>query len=154
MASELKNCYVIGVDNCFYSLSIAKFNAHKLKINNVFFKYSNWFSHIQNKKFNIIVSNPPYLSYLDFVFSRNDLLFEPYNALVSGPRGIEHIQYIIINSHNFLTDPGWLCIEHCYKQKELVQELFIKNFFTCVNSYKDYTGRFRVTIGLYSKKIF
>ncbi|AEH39707.1 N5-glutamine methyltransferase, release factors activity modulator [Buchnera aphidicola (Cinara tujafilina)] len=148
IAQENSYCQVLGVDNCFYALSVANYNLYKLKINNVTFKYSHWFSNIIGEKFNFIVCNPPYLSYRDFYLSNKNLKFEPYYALVSGQYGIECIQYIIQKSINFIICPGWLCIEHCYKQKNIVEKLFKDNFFIHVHSYKDYSGRFRVTVGL------
>ncbi|WP_075431793.1 peptide chain release factor N(5)-glutamine methyltransferase [Buchnera aphidicola] len=148
LAKEKSYCKVLGVDNCDHALSVAKYNLDHLKIKNVFFKNSNWFSSIKNKKFNIIVSNPPYLSYKDFYLSRHNLLFEPYHALVAGKYGIEYIKYIIKNSIHFFIYPGWLCIEHCYKQKNIIRKLFKDNLFVNIHSYKDYAGYIRVTAGL------
>lgn len=148
LAKERSCCQILGVDNCFYALSVAKYNLSKLQIKNVCFKYSSWFSHIKNKKFNIIVSNPPYLSYKDFYLSKYDLFFEPYNALVAGKNGIEYIKYIIKYSINFLIQPGWLYIEHCDTQKKIVKRLFKENFFINVRSYQDYANYTRVTAGL------
>ena len=148
LAKEKSYCKVFGIDNCDHALSVARYNLSQLKIKNVFFKNSNWFSGIKGRKFNIIVSNPPYLSYKDFYLSRNNLLFEPYHALVAGKYGIEYIQYIIKKSINFFIYPGWLYIEHCYKQKKIIRKLFKENLFVNIHSYKDYAGHIRVTAGL------
>ncbi|VFP83600.1 peptide chain release factor N(5)-glutamine methyltransferase [Buchnera aphidicola] len=147
IATECPQCKVIGIDNSLNALSIARYNAIKLNIKNVFFIYSDWFSHIYSMKFHIIVCNPPYLSNNDFINSGKSLFFEPYNALVAGTNGIEYIQYIIENARFHLFTMGWLYIEHCYKQTSIVKKIFEINFFTKISSIKDYSGRSRITYG-------
>lgn len=152
LASERLNCLFFGVDNSISALSIAYKNSLFLNIKNVFFFYSNWFSHIKNRVFNIIVSNPPYLSYKVFYDSDISISFEPYNSLVSGKNGTECIYLIIKNAYKFLTHSGWLFIEHCDKQVYLVQNLFLKNYYCNIKSILDYSGKYRVTMGMINKK--
>ncbi|VFP77690.1 peptide chain release factor N(5)-glutamine methyltransferase [Buchnera aphidicola] len=152
LAYEYPLCKIIGIDNSLSALSIAKYNARKLNINNVFFMYSDWFSHVPLRKFYIIVCNPPYLSRKDFYKTTQDLVFEPYNSLVSGTCGIECIQHIITNAYRHLTSIGWLYIEHCYKQTNVVRKIFKNNFFIKISSVKDYSNRKRVTFGCLLKK--
>ncbi len=149
LSYECPKCYVIGIDNNFFSLMVAKKNALSLKLLNIFFLYSNWFSELHKKKFHIIVSNPPYLSFLDFKKLYSNLLYEPYFSLVSGNSGLEHIKYIIKQSPKFLYNNGWLFLEHDYKQTKIIQYFFKKYNFFSIKSYRDYNGYYRVTCGKY-----
>ncbi|MDE5286098.1 MAG: methyltransferase domain-containing protein, partial [Buchnera aphidicola] len=76
------NCEVFGVDKSKKAIRISEFNADQLKIKNVSFFYSNWFSNIY-KKFDIIISNPPYVSSCEIKKLDKDIFFEPIKALVS-----------------------------------------------------------------------
>ncbi|WP_343152999.1 peptide chain release factor N(5)-glutamine methyltransferase [Buchnera aphidicola] len=147
LASILPNSYIIGVDNSHEAIKIAKINAEKLLIKNVFFKFSNWFSSLKNISFNIIVSNPPYIDVEDFQNLESDIFFEPYSALVSSEKGYFDIKNIIQNSQKHLLNEGWLLIEHGSTQKKFINEFMKFNNFKNVHSYKDYQGFYRVTIG-------
>ncbi|QCI25925.1 peptide chain release factor N(5)-glutamine methyltransferase [Buchnera aphidicola] len=146
IAYEKPNCKVIGIDCVHQAVSIAKKNSKNLNITNVNFFYSNWFSCI-NQKFNLIVSNPPYLSkYEKFTLSK-ELFFEPPVALFSSNNGFSAIDYIINHSKKYLELQGWLLIEHGWKQKKLVYQLFQKSCFSNIYSYKDPLGYYRITVG-------
>ncbi|CAL4326236.1 peptide chain release factor N(5)-glutamine methyltransferase [Buchnera aphidicola] len=146
LAKSCSHCHVIGVDKSKKALDIARINACKLNIKNVSFLFSNWFSHI-NEKFDIIVSNPPYVSKKEIKFFKKDIFFEPFNALISDKNGLLDIEYIIKQAKKYLFIGGWLLIEHGWQQKIKVQSLFKQYNFFEVQSYKDYGGNDRVTIG-------
>ncbi|CAL4320456.1 Release factor glutamine methyltransferase [Buchnera aphidicola (Protaphis terricola)] len=146
LASISPNFRIIAVDNSNKAIKIAKLNAFKLNLNNITFHYSNWFSNI-NKKFHIIVSNPPYISLKEIKLLKKNIFFEPLNALISKKNGLKDIELIIKQAKNFLFNQGWLFIEHGWKQKLKVQFLFKKYSFFNIKSYKDYSGNDRVTIG-------
>jgi release factor glutamine methyltransferase len=151
LASICSNWNIIGIDKSEKALNIANINAMKLNIKNVSFFFSNWFSHI-NQKFNIIVSNPPYISKKELKFLKKDIFFEPWDALISNNNGLLDIENIIKESHDYLFTGGWLFIEHGWKQKLQVQYLFKKYNFFEIESYQDYGGNDRVTIGKKYKK--
>ncbi|WP_343154404.1 peptide chain release factor N(5)-glutamine methyltransferase [Buchnera aphidicola (Aphis aurantii)] len=146
LASVCSNFHITAVDNSDKAIKIAKANAIELNLNNIIFYYSDWFSHI-NRKFHIIVSNPPYISLKEMQFFKKNLIFEPINALVSKNNGLKDIELIIKEAKNYLFYKGWLFIEHGWKQKSSVQFLFEKYNFFNIKSYKDYGGNDRVTIG-------
>ncbi|ALD15135.1 SAM-dependent methyltransferase [Buchnera aphidicola (Aphis glycines)] len=146
LASVCSNFQITAVDNSNKAIKIAKTNALELSLKNVIFFYSDWFSHI-NKKFNIIVSNPPYISLKEMKIFQKNLVFEPVNALLSKNNGLQDIELIIKKSMNYLFYKGWLFIEHGWTQKLQVQYLFKKYNFFNIQSYKDYGGNDRVTIG-------
>jgi release factor glutamine methyltransferase len=109
---------------------------------------SNWFENIPNIKFDLIISNPPYISHKDPHL--NELHFEPKRALVSKNVGLADIYKIIKNSTHYLNRQGLIIIEHGYNQKDEVQEIFNRYNFNQVESYKDLLGHYRITKGLFS----
>lgn len=143
---------IIGIDKSKKAIKIAKLNALKLNLKNVSFFYSNWFSHI-NKKFDIIISNPPYVSKEEIKYLKKDILFEPFDAIVSDNNGFLDIELIIKKSSDYLFLGGWLLIEHGYQQKLKVQSFFKKYNFFEIQSYQDYGGNDRITMGrkMYNK---
>lgn len=146
IAFENPSCTIIGTDCIYEAINISRYNARNLCIQNAYFFYSNWFSHI-NKKFNLIVSNPPYLSKDEKFYLSKTLSFEPRAALFAKKNGISEIKYIICHAKKYLLLKGWLLIEHGWQQGELVYKLFQKSFFNNIKVYKDYLGFYRVTAG-------
>ncbi|WP_343128301.1 peptide chain release factor N(5)-glutamine methyltransferase [Buchnera aphidicola (Takecallis taiwana)] len=146
IATEFTNCKIIGIDCIYDAIQIAKNNAYYLNIKNIKFFYSNWFSCI-HKKFNLIVSNPPYLSNDEILYLSKELFFEPYVALFAKQYGLSEIKYIISHSKKYLFLNGWLLIEHSYKQNQIVYQLFKKNNFNNIKTYRDYLGYPRITVG-------
>ncbi len=135
---------ILGIDFNVICLELSKYNCKIKKIFNINFIYSNWFSKIENKKFNIIISNPPYIN----KYSNNikeDLRFESYLSLYSKNNGLNEIKYIIFNSYRYLLNYGYLIIEHCFTQINLINYyLSIKGYFN-IKNYKDYNNIFRFT---------
>lgn len=109
---------------------------------------SNWFHNIPNIKFDLIISNPPYISEKDPHL--HELHFEPKRALVSKNDGLADIHKIIKNSSHYLNRQGLIIIEHGYNQKDEIQEIFNRYNFNQVESYKDLLGHYRITKGLFS----
>jgi len=109
---------------------------------------SNWFENIPKIKFDLILSNPPYISNKDPHL--NELRFEPKRALVAKKQGLADIHTIIENSVHFLNKDGLIIIEHGYNQKDEVQEIFNRYNFNQIESYKDLLGHYRITKGLFS----
>ena len=110
--------------------------------------FSNWFENIPKIKFDLILSNPPYISNKDPHL--NELRFEPKRALVAKKQGLADIHTIIESSVHFLNKDGLIIIEHGYNQKDEVQEIFNRYNFNQIESYKDLLGHYRITKGLFS----
>jgi len=146
IASMNNNYFVTGVDIDKNAVLTAKHNSKTLNIKNTMFFISDWFSAIK-KKFHIIVSNPPYISKKEFKNLNKDLYFEPKIALYSPKMGLGYINIIINNAKKYLHSKGWMIIEHGFQQKKQVQKIFKKNGFLHVQSYKDYGGNYRITVG-------
>jgi release factor glutamine methyltransferase len=119
------------------------------EVSNVTIQKSDWFSVLAKTKFDVILSNPPYLEENDPHLLKG-LEHEPTDALISGPMGIRAIQHIIENAKNYFNPGAWLFIEHGFNQAEIVKDLFQKNGYQHIENAQDIHGIHRVTFGQYS----
>jgi release factor glutamine methyltransferase len=145
-----KNCpqvSVIAVDASNSALEVAKKNAQNLSISNIEFVISNWFENLTNQRFDVIVSNPPYIEQNDIHLSQGDLRFEPISALVSGADGLDDIRQIINDCLIYLNPQSWLILEHGYNQASQVADLMAEAGLTNIETIKDLSGNSRVTLG-------
>ncbi|MCT8345310.1 MULTISPECIES: peptide chain release factor N(5)-glutamine methyltransferase [Photorhabdus] len=147
IASERPDCRVTGVDINPDAVMLAQGNAEKLKIQNVDFLLSNWFSSLNNQQFGMIVSNPPYIDETDPHLSQGDVRFEPDSALIAAKQGIADLNTIIDLSRHFLLPGGWLLLEHGWKQGNVVRSLFSESGYRQVATFQDYGGNERITLG-------
>ncbi|PKO45235.1 MAG: peptide chain release factor N(5)-glutamine methyltransferase [Betaproteobacteria bacterium HGW-Betaproteobacteria-22] len=138
---------VTAADASTAALAIAKENAAALQISNVQFLSSNWFSSLKGTRFDIIVSNPPYIEQDDTHLSQGDLRFEPMSALASGADGLDDIRHIITTCIIHLKPQSWLMLEHGYNQAERVADLMANAGLVDIETIHDLGGNDRVTIG-------
>jgi len=136
LKSQLPEAHVVAIDASADALSLAAFNARTLALN-VRFQTSNWFSEVQGK-FNVAVSNPPYIEDQDPHLAH--LTHEPRQALASGADGLQDIRHIVENASNYLEKGGWLLIEHGWRQAEAVRGLLEQAGFKKVQSKLDLAG--------------
>lgn len=150
-ASEKPNWQVMGVDIRPEAVALATRNAQALKIVNTQFKVSNWFSELapstQMTVFDIIVSNPPYIAADDPHLCQGDVRFEPRSALVSGADGMADLLHLITTAREYLSQGGWLALEHGYTQAASVRHALACAGFQNVESMQDVGGHERVTLG-------
>ena len=137
------------IDQSEHAIQNTKQNETLHQVTNVMIQKSDWFSALDQTRFDVILSNPPYLEDNDPHLSQG-LEDEPLDALVSGPTGIEAIQYIIENAKNHIKPSGWLFIEHGYNQAIILKDLFEKNGYQHIENAKDIHGVHRVTFAQYS----
>ncbi|WP_239236731.1 peptide chain release factor N(5)-glutamine methyltransferase [Candidatus Nitrotoga sp. BS] len=138
---------VLGSDASATALTVAQANAQQLAISNVAFIHSDWFEAFTVQKFNIIVSNPPYIAAGDPHLTQADVRFEPISALVSGSDGLHDIRHIVVHAPNYLEAGGWLLLEHGYDQAAQVRNLLRQAGFDAVFSACDLAGIERVSGG-------
>ena len=138
---------VIAVDTSVEALEVAQSNAQLLNIPNVKFQASSWFEGLANQRFDLIVSNPPYIEQDDAHLKQGDLRFEPITALASGVDGLDDIRRIIADSLLHLYPQGWLMLEHGYNQAEPVADLMSDSGLLDITTIKDLSGNDRVTLG-------
>jgi release factor glutamine methyltransferase len=147
IAKHRPQAQVTAVEASQAALAIAHKNAAKLHISNVQFLLSDWFSALEQIRFDVIVSNPPYIEQNDSHLNQGDLRFEPMRALASGEDGLDDIRTIIDHCLVHLKPQGWLMLEHGYNQAQAVADLMAQAGLLSIDTIKDFGGNDRVTIG-------
>ena len=104
-----------------------------------------WWEPLADKRFDIVISNPPYIAADDPALV--ELTAEPSSDLVSGEEGLADISCILSSIRAHLQPGGCCLIEHGYQQGEAVRELFCNASLNAVVTHKDLAGRDRFTIG-------
>jgi release factor glutamine methyltransferase len=102
---------------------------------------------LADERFDLIVSNPPYIAASDPHLVDGDVRFEPSSALVAGVDGLDDLRVIAAQAPSHLTPGGWLLLEHGYDQADAVQVLLRENGFVEVGSRIDLGGHQRITVG-------
>ena len=128
------------------ALDLARRNAARLGFQ-VNFLASNWFAALNERNFQLIVSNPPYIDVADPHLSQGDVRFEPHTALVAEENGLADIRQIIEQAPDYLAPGGWLLLEHGWQQAEAVRELLLARGFHAVITRQDLGGQERVSGG-------
>ena len=148
IAKYVKNVKVYASDISSKALEIAKKNAEFNGVkNNIEFVESNLFSKIKDEKFDIIVSNPPYIETDIIKTLSKDVQNEPKLALDGGKDGLDFYKKISENAYKFLNRQGYLCFEIGYNQKQSVFKI-LENQKRYINIYckKDLCGNDRVIV--------
>ena len=138
---------VLACDAHPAALAVARANAQRLNIRNAEFAQSDWFAALGGQRFDLIVSNPPYVAQGDPHLQQGDLRFEPMTALASGADGLEDIRHIVADAPAHLNPGGWLLLEHGYDQAARVRESLREAGFIEVFSARDLAGIERTTGG-------
>ena len=140
---------IIGVDLMPDVVELAQSNAERNKLN-VKFLQSSWFENITGK-FDLIVSNPPYIDAQDEHLRQGDVRFEPLSALVANDAGYADLRHIIELAPSYLNSNGALLLEHGWQQGEKVRSIFQENHWEMVETVRDYGDNERVTLGFWKK---
>ena len=128
------------------ALKVANKNIKKHKVSNVHSIESNWFSAFKEEKiFDLILTNPPYIAKGDVHLTNLEINYEPSNALVSANNGFSDIFKIIDSAANFLKPQGKLFIEHGYTQADKVKNYLQKKYFDTIKQHRDINHKIRVT---------
>jgi len=147
LASERPDCEVLGVDRIEAAVALAQSNADRLAIPNATFILSHWFDALPAVRFDLIVSNPPYIDADDAHLSQGDVRFEPRSALVADEAGLADLRLLIAQAPQWLAPGGWLLLEHGWQQDAAVRALMQQHDFLQVATVNDYGGNPRVTLG-------
>ncbi len=127
LAKYIKNVHICAIDISSKALEIAKKNAELNGVkNNIDFIESNLFNKIKDKKFDIIVSNPPYIETETIKRLSKDVQNEPRIALDGGKDGLDFYRKISENGYKFLNRQGYLCLEIGYNQRIAVRQILEK----------------------------
>lgn len=152
VALERKDAKVRASDISIGALTVARRNAENLGAE-IEFALGSWFdtdktSSEDHHRFDIVVSNPPYIEAGDIHLSQGDLRFEPQTALTDFADGLTCIQKLAQSAPDFLKKDGWLLLEHGYNQAESVRNILTENGFSEVETQKDLAGLDRLTLGV------
>ncbi len=146
IAKNIQSAEVSAIDISEKALEVAKKNANNLQAK-VKFKKSNLFNNIGKTKFDIIVSNPPYIKKEDIKLLSNDVQKEPQIALDGGYDGLDFYRKIANKAIDYMKFESYLCLEIGFDQKEEVIEI-LKNtqYYTDIYCKKDLCGNDRIII--------
>jgi release factor glutamine methyltransferase len=149
LAHERPQAQVVAVDVSADALDVARTNAQELRLHNVEFHQGDWLRPLVGERFDLIVSNPPYIA--DGDPHLDDLRYEPAPALSSGADGLDAIRIIIHDAPAHLHSGGWLLLEHGWDQGAAVHALLLHAGFDTVQTHRDLEDRDRVTSGRWSR---
>lgn len=140
---ELEGAMGLSIDIDKGALAIAASNAQKHEIEDrVELIESDWFRGLGEQKFDIIISNPPYISSEERV-AKETLLYEPHKALFAGKGGLEAYMEIADKAGDFLKPDGMIYLEIGYDQEDSVTELFVEKGYRVLGKHKDLAGYVR-----------
>jgi release factor glutamine methyltransferase len=142
------NWHILGVERSQAALQVASRNIAKYRLTNITIVQSDWFACLPDNKVDAIYSNPPYIAEDDPHLQ--ELRYEPREALVAGPEGLEAFRKIIPKAGAYLKKGGLLAFEHGYDQAVAVQKLLRAHNYIDIESHVDLSGQQRVTTGIYS----
>ena len=146
LALERPLARVTAVDRSAAALAIAQRNAEILNAH-VEFLTSDWFAALAGRRYDLIVSNPPYIAFTDPHLARGDVRFEPLPALAAGGDGLDDLRRLTRAACAHLKPGGTLLLEHGYDQADAVQALLRMNGIPHPQSWADLAGILRVSGG-------
>jgi len=149
LAHERPRWSVTGVDVSAAALEIAARNAKDLALARVQWRLGHWFDPLPDERFHLIVANPPYIAAADPALKA--LGAEPAAALIAGPTGLEALRAIIAQAPRHLYARGWLALEHGIAQAQDVAQELQQHGFDSIRTYSAFSGRPRVTLGVYTQ---
>lgn len=146
IAHERPNADVVATDASAAALEVAGHNArrHGARLT---LRQADWYAALGDERFDVIVSNPPYIAAGDVHLSQGDLRFEPPSALTDGADGLSALRKIIAGAPRHLRQGGWLLLEHGYDQAAAVRALLIAAGLGAVHSREDLAGIERASGG-------
>ncbi|GMR08373.1 MAG: peptide chain release factor N(5)-glutamine methyltransferase [Gammaproteobacteria bacterium] len=147
IAWERHQSHVTAVDNSFRALEMAKKNARSLHIMNIDYHEGDWCEPLGDERFQIIVSNPPYVPENDPHLQTTEIQYEPRRALAAGEDGLDAIRAILQQAPGHLYSGGWLLLEHGYDQGDAVNIMMTGAGFQQVSTRTDLAGHPRVCLG-------
>jgi release factor glutamine methyltransferase len=147
LASERPRAHITATDISEASLAMAQVNADRLGLHNVQLLLGDWYSPVADRRFHIIVCNPPYIAGDDPHLEQGDVAYEPRTALTPGGDGLADLAHVIHQGPEHLQTNGWLLVEHGYDQQAPVQVMFRQADFDQVETIYDLAGQPRLTLG-------
>jgi len=149
IARQRPQSRVVAVDASPAALSLARRNAANNECaERIEFLEGSWYEPVGDRRFDVIVANPPYIAAGDKHLAQGDLRFEPAGALSDGSfDGLDSIRAIVAGARDHLNPRGWLLLEHGYDQARVVAQLLEAAGFAERISIPDLAGIPRVAGG-------
>ena len=145
VAGERPHWQVTAVDASAAALRVARDNGLRAGLERVSFLQSDWYQGVLDRRFHLLLSNPPYIDGDDPHLGRGDVRFEPQAALVAPDGGLADLARLIAGAARQLHPGGWLLLEHGYQQGAAVRELLHGAGFCEVTTRVDMAGHERIT---------
>ena len=147
LASERPDWKVVATDRSAAALDVAQRNARANGLQRVQFLQGDWLAPLAGRRFDLVISNPPYVAADDPVLQADSLRVEPREALTPGADALADLASIVDAAPGHLAPGGWLLLEHGATQAASVAERLVARGFTHVRSHADLAGSQRVTEG-------
>lgn len=148
IACARPRCNVTAVDLSVDALAVARDNAAANNAANISFEQSDWFGKLDNRRFDAILCNPPYVHYARSGLPPEEIRYEPRLALDGGYNGTACIRTVISNGFRHLNPGGFMIIEHACDQGGFVREQFRVFNYRNIAGGHDYTSHERYTCAL------
>ncbi|MGX2041981.1 peptide chain release factor N(5)-glutamine methyltransferase [Methylocaldum sp. MU1018] len=146
VAAERPLARVSATDLSPEALKVAQANAVLHGVCNIRFRLGDWFDAVPDGgRFDLIISNPPYVADEDPHLAQGDLRFEPGLALKGGIRGLDAFRIIARAARDHLKPHGQLMLEHGFDQAHSLADLLSDFGYTDIGHHPDLQGHFRVT---------
>ena len=145
---EKKNFIGTGIDISNKSLQISKVNGQKLRINNRLRLFKSNIDNFNTGKYDLIISNPPYIKKTDLKCLEKDIGFEPKQALDGGLDGLSEIRKVINKSSELIKRSGHFIIEIGFDQKNKVKKILRDKGFYIKKTVKDLSNHDRCIVSI------
>lgn len=146
LAVENPGWEVVASDYSEKAAELAERNRSRLQVANLQVLQGSWFEP-HSGKYDLIVSNPPYIDPADEHLKQGDVRFEPLSALIADNKGMADIELISKQAREYLNVGGWLLFEHGYDQGLQCRSLLESLGYKQVDTSRDYGQNERVTFG-------
>ena len=147
VACERPRWQVTALDVSAEALEVARANATQAGLQRVSFLQSDWYRAVVGQRFNLLLSNPPYIDMGDPHLAQGDVRFEPRSALVAANGGLADLTRLVAGASAQLLAGGWLLLEHGFEQGFAVRELLRTAGFEHITTRRDMAGHERITGG-------
>lgn len=153
LAHERPHCRITATDMSAKALAVAAENAADLGLENLEFLAGDWFAPLGERRFHLIVSNPPYVREGDPHLETGDARYEPRSALTAGSDGLRDLTHIVASAPYHLERGGWVLLEHGHDQGMAVRALLSQRGFSDTVTSRDLQGIERVSGGLWANPV-
>jgi release factor glutamine methyltransferase len=147
LASERPRWHVVATDACADALAVARANAAALRLSRVEWRHGDWYQALLDERFDLLVSNPPYVAQDDPALATASLRHEPLRALTPGLDALSCLRTLVRGAPRHLAPEGWLLLEHGATQGADVRRELVDAGFRHVRSHRDLAGHERMTEG-------